>query len=181
MNLLPDPRKQSLSRLYLLRVGVVGALVLSGVLFVHAGLALPTLVHWYQTVQEQATLVTGLDEQLAGSGEREVSARMKAINDNATSLMRTAGGSTGSGAVRAVVGVPHTGVYIHGLSFTKGSSDTTHKMTIVGRAVSRESLRSYATVLSTQPFVSSVDLPISAYAKESDIDFTITLTGTLSS
>ncbi len=52
-------------------------------------------------------------------------------------------------------------------------------MTVSGMAATRDALRQYATALGGLPYVSKADLPISAYAKDSDITFTITLTGTL--
>jgi len=46
-------------------------------------------------------------------------------------------------------------------------------------ADNRETLRQYLGVLDALPQVAKAELPISAYAKEKDIGFTITLTGTL--
>jgi hypothetical protein len=52
-------------------------------------------------------------------------------------------------------------------------------MEITGVADTREDLRGYDAALSALPYVSSVDLPISVYAKSSSIPFSISLTGSL--
>lgn len=179
MNLLPESRKKALSRMYTVRLGVVGVLLLSGVLVIHSVLTVPTLVHQYLAIQESAAFVSALDKQLTGSGEQEVSARVRELNETGAELTRTAAAATASGAVRAVTQVPHPGVRITGFSFTRGVTDTERQMRIVGRATSREALRAYANALGTVPYIATVDLPISAYAKETDIDFAIVLTGSL--
>lgn len=165
--------------MYTIRLVVVGVLLLSGVLVIHSVLTVPALVHQYLAIQESTALVAALEKQLTGSGEQEVSARVVALNEAGAELTRAATSATASGAVRAVIAVPRSGVRITGLSFTRGAADTERQMRVVGRATSREALRAYANALGTVPYIATVDLPISAYAKETDIDFAIVLTGTL--
>jgi hypothetical protein len=52
-------------------------------------------------------------------------------------------------------------------------------MMITGSAATRTALQSFKEELASLPFVTSADLPISAFAKESDIPFSITVTGSL--
>ncbi len=179
MNLLPDTRKHALVRLYLMRVSVVAALLLSGVLLVHATLTLPSYLYLYQLVTERTQELATLGERLAGSKEREVSARVSTLNTSATYLSHIESRVTASGALRAIGAIPHPGVGLTGFSFSQPlATASAPKMTLSGNAVSREALRAYASSLQTLPYISKVDLPISAYAKETDIDFTITLSGT---
>ena len=81
--------------------------------------------------------------------------------------------------MRAIIAIGHPGVTITGVSFARGQAVDTHRLSITGKAVSREALRSYASALGSLSYVRTVDLPISAYAKESNIDFSLTLIGTL--
>ena len=179
MNLLPDTRKQALVRLYLTRVGVVAALLLSAVFLVHATLALPSYLYLHQVIAERTQEVSDLGERLAGSKVREVSARVAALNASATYLSQTQSRATASGAIRAIGSVSHPGVRLTGFSFSQPVAITSApKMTLTGNAGSRETLRAYVSALGTLPYISKVDLPISAYAKETDINFTITLSGT---
>lgn len=180
MNLLPDSRKQTLARLYLMRLVVVCALLVSGVLCIHMLLAVPALAYTYQLVADRTIEAVVLGEKLSGTEVREVSGRIKTLNDTAVALSHSMSDGTATQAIGHITAVPHGGVRITGISFSKGATDTSSRMVLTGTAVSRESLRSYVSSLNSVPSVSSVDLPISAYAKESDIDFSITLTGRLS-
>ncbi len=179
MNLLPDSRKRALAHLYLARVAVVSVVALSGVLAVHAILMLPSLIYLNQVVQDRTQELGTLGEQLAGGGDREVGERVARLTASATALAQNAQGVSASNAMRALTSVPHPGVSITGLSFARGQTSDAHRLSITGKATSREALRSYAAALGTLPYVKTVDLPISAYAKESNIDFSLTLIGTL--
>ncbi len=177
MNLLPDSRKKALARLYLLRAVVVAALVVSGVLLIHVGLMTPSYLYFHQIVRDRSAELAGLGQELAGTEEQQVSTRVKSLNDNATYLSQAAARISVSKAVRTVTEVNHPGVRITGISFTVGANNKPSTMIVTGVAASRDVLRAYASALKTLPYITSADLPISAYAKETDIDFVVTLTG----
>lgn len=179
MNLLPDTRKKSLARLYLVRVAVVGTLLLSLVLFIHVVLGLPTLLLAKSLVAENAAELAALTTRLAGSEDKQVGQRIATLNTLAEALTKTAETPSVSDVVRAISALPHSGVRITSLSYARDTAGTANRMTLTGTAASREALRTYVATLSGLPYVKSVDLPISAYAKETDITFTITLIGTL--
>ena len=76
--------------------------------------------------------------------------------------------------------VPHAGITLTNISITPPAvAGGAGKLIISGEAATREALRAYDLALSSLPFVSNVDLPISAYAQTSNILFSMTLTGTL--
>lgn len=179
MNLLPEMRKDALARMYLLRLAVVGVLMLSGVLLVHAVGMLPSFLHIQQLQAAYEADLAGLGEKLAGLEEKEIRVRVTTLEARAQELQQTAGSSTASNVLRAITAVPHPGIKIDHLSFTRGKGDLTPSMIIAGVATSRESLRAYSTTLSLLPYVAKADLPISSFAKETDIPFSITLTGSL--
>ena len=174
MNLLPHARKSILAKLYLTRVAVVAAGMLSLVLLIHLTLMVPAFVEVQQAVSARESTLAGLGEQLAVYDDKQVSGRVTGLTERVTQLAQSARTHTASSALRGILLVPHPGVRITGLSFAPG---TNARMLLVGVATTRESLRSYTATLGTLPYVSNVDLPISAYAKESDIEFTITLAG----
>ena len=176
MNLLPDTRKQRLTRFYFVRVGVVCALMLAGVFFIHATLMVPTYLHFAQNAADSTVALSELTGRLADSKEQEIGSRMASLSERTSYLATATHGATASGALRAFVAMPHKGVHITSFAFIEGKEA---RLTITGVAASRETLRAYAGALATLPYVSGVDLPISAYAKESDIPFTVTVTGTL--
>ncbi len=179
MNLLPDSRKRALANLYLVRVAVVAIVALSAVLGIHAALTTPSLVYVNQVVRDRTQQLAGLGVQLAGEEDKQVGERVARLTQTATTLTQNAQGVSASGAVRAIIAIGHPGVTITGVSFARGQAVDTHRLSITGKAVSREALRSYASALGSLSYVRTVDLPISAYAKESNIDFSLTLIGTL--
>ena len=178
-NLLPPERARGLRQLYFFRLATVAMLVLSGTAIIHGVLLLPSFLYAKQQVKEKETILASLTATLAGSEERQVSARVNKLTQDATYLARLKERPAASTAVAAFLEVPRTGVRMTGFTFTGPEEGKEARMTVSGIAASRESLRRFEQALSAEPYVTSTDLPISAYAKESDIDFTITLSGTL--
>ena len=179
MNLLPDTRKQTLARFYLSRLVVVSALVLSVVLLVHAALVVPSLVQVSIRTHESTAILDGLRAQLAGPQVAQVSARVTALSERATYLAQSSRQGTASSALRAMVGVPHPGIHLTSMSYVHATGPANGaKMTLSGVADTREALRAYVATVSALPYVSQAILPISAYAKETHIEFSLSLVGT---
>lgn len=174
-NLLPENRLRSLRQVYFLRLATVAVLVLSGVAIVHGVLLLPSYLFVRAQVEEREMRLDALTKTLAGAAEQEVSARVAAIATDSAYLAKRAAAPKASTATQAILAVPREGVRLRGFSFAPQESGA--QMLVSGVASSRESLRRYEQALADQPFITGVELPISAYAKESNIDFTITLTG----
>lgn len=176
-NLLPADRARSLRAVYFVRLAVIAVLLLAGVAVVHGVLLLPSYLFVQHEVDERRTELALLSERLAGTEEKEVSARVEALGTDAAYLASLAATPKASAAIRAVINLPREGVRLMGFSFmtnTEGAS-----MTVSGVASTRESLRRFEQTLAAEPYIEAADLPISAYAKERDIPFMITLTGTL--
>lgn len=152
------------------------ALMLAGVFLIHTTLMVPTYLHFAQNAADSTIALSELTGRLADSKEQEIGSRAASLSERISYLASATRGATASGALRAFVAMPHKGVRITSFAFIEGAQA---RLTITGVAASRETLRAYAGALTILPYVSGVDLPISAYAKESDIPFTITVTGTL--
>lgn len=175
-NLLPEDRIRSLRRVYFMRLAVVAVLLLSGVILVHGVLLLPSYLHVRNEVGERTASLAALTTTLAGSEEKEISARVAALGEDSAHLARLSSVPKASAAVRAIAALPRSGIRLTGFSFApKAGTETT--MSVSGVATTREALRTFEQSLADQPFITSADLPISAYAKERDISFTISLTG----
>lgn len=178
-NLLPPERIRSLRQLYFFRLATVGMLVLVGVAGIHAVLLLPSYLFLQEQVKGREAVLASLTATLAGSEEREVSARVAKLTEDAAHLARLAEAPAASTAIAAILKLPRPGIGLRGFTFTRATEGKEPSMSVSGVASSREKLRAFEQSLAAQPYVTSTELPISAYAKESDIDFTITLTGSL--
>ncbi|KND46856.1 MAG: hypothetical protein AB199_00270 [Parcubacteria bacterium C7867-004] len=178
-NLLPAERGRALRKLYFLRLMTVGVLVLAGVVIIHGVFLLPSYLYLGGQVRERQELVDTLSASLAGDEEKQVSARVLALAKDTKYLAKLETTPAASSVIAAILRVPHLGITLSGFTYTPAKDKAEARMTLTGMATTREALRSYEAALAREPYVSATDLPISAYAKESDISFTITLTGSL--
>lgn len=175
-NLLPSERRHAIRREYLLRFSTLTLAAVGVLAIVHGLLLVPAYAFVKDQVVVQEKRVQALSEERAVSGFTDLSERIRAFSERATNLQELRTVPSASEAVRAVLGVPHQGITLH--SFTLGAlkQGEAGRMSVSGTAATRESLRAFDGELSKLPFVTATDLPLSAYAKESDIGFSITLT-----
>lgn len=178
-NLLPASRRKANRAAYFFRLSTVGVLLLAVLVVVSGILLIPTYLYLVQQVTAHETRIAHLDEALASSEEKEVNARLEQLGVDAAHLAKLSREASASGAIRAVLAVSRPGIILSGFTFTAAKDEGEHSMTVSGVASSRESLRRYDQALSELPFVSSAELPISAYAAERNIPFSIKLSGTL--
>lgn len=174
-NLLPPHRKRFLAREYLFRLGVVVIWLLVVLVLIHGLLLIPTYLYVNQQMSSREAQLVTLQTAQSGTSEQELKARVDALQTRAKQLTALGTQPSASGAIRVVLAAPRPGISIHG--FTYAPAAAAHRMTINGTAATRESLRQYLQTLDALPYVTTAELPISAYAEVSDISFTITLTG----
>lgn len=159
-----------------MRLAVVGVWTLVG-LGVAAGLLLlPTYVYLRGQVVAQGARLASLEASVAASGGNEVEARLSALDANAALLSALAAAPSASKAVYQVLGISRAGITLSGFSFGAAQGTKPSTLVITGTADTRDHLRAYQLALSGAPFITAADLPISAYAKDSNISFGITLT-----
>lgn len=178
-NLLPPDRLATQRQGYFLRLATVAVFALAGVALVSGIMLVPSYLYLEHQIQVRERSIAAADANLALSHGKETNARLSALSDTATYLARLATTTTATGALRGVLAVPRPGITLTGLTFTPPTHSGDGQMVLTGSAATREALRTYDDALTQLPFVANADLPISAYAKDADIPFTITLTGTL--
>ncbi len=176
-NLLPEERIRAFRRGYFFKLGTVAAVAGAIVVLAHAALLAPAYLYLKDEVALEQAHLDEIAANLAASGEGEMRTRQKQLEADAARLVALASSPQATNVIRAVLQVPRTGIEISGFTFHAPQPDG--RFAITGTAATRESLRQYALALSKLSFAKSADLPLSAYAKESDIPFTITLTGPL--
>ncbi|HRH24320.1 MAG TPA: hypothetical protein PK109_01895 [Candidatus Paceibacterota bacterium] len=176
-NLLPSERIRAFRQAYFYRLGTALLLAVAVVVVIHAALLAPSYLYLNDTVALERAHLNELAEKLASSGEGEMNARLARLEQDASRILTLSGAPSASAAIRTVLAVPRGGITLTGITFHTPSPDG--RLTLTGMAATREDLRRYALALSELPFAKSADLPLSAYAKERDIPFTITLTGPL--
>jgi hypothetical protein len=174
-NLLPKERARTLRQLYFLRLAVVGVLLLAGAAVIHGVFLLPSYLYAKDLAKERSATLAAVTGTLAGSEEQMVGARVQSLAEDSAYLARLATTPKASAAVSAILALPRPGIILTGFSFAQAPGGAL--MHVSGTASTREALRTYEQALKAASFVAKADLPISAYAKERDIEFTVALSG----
>lgn len=178
INLLPRDRQRALAREYLFRAATVALALLAALVVVHGVLLFPTYLSVLQETSERSHELAARQAALNAANQGEVGARINALTATAKKLSELGERSTASSALALVLAVPRQGIALSAFTFSPAAAKDEARMIVSGNAPSRDALRRYRESLAALPFVSKADLPISAYAQESDIEFAITLTGT---
>lgn len=175
-NLLPPERQRALSREYRLRLGVVMVVLLTTLTIVAGLLLVPTYVFLTQNVAAKQVTLANVESILSSSDEKALRAHLAALSSDATTLIALGKTPSASAILRAALAVARPGITLSGFSYTPAAMKTQGTLTISGSAVARDTLRSYQLALQSAPFITTADLPVSAYAKDADIPFVITAT-----
>ncbi|MSU74812.1 hypothetical protein EXS57_03490 [Candidatus Kaiserbacteria bacterium] len=175
-NLLPPERQRALSRGYFLRLGVVVAIMVSALTIISGLLLLPTHVFLTQSAATKQAHLANIESILSSSNEVEVSARLAALSNDIAILATLGNAPSASATLRSILAIPHPGVALSGFVYTPPAGGSTGTLSVSGVATTREALRSYQLALQTDPFATTADLPVSVYAKSSNIAFTVSMT-----
>ena len=175
-NLLPSERLAALSRNYFLRLGVVVVVFVTLLTFAAIVLLIPTYVLLTQSMQTKRAHLSAIESALSSGNGTALSTRLAALSSNAAALSSLARAPSASATVRAALALSRPGVTLSGLAYTPAAGAVSSTLAISGTAATRDALRSYQLALAGAPFARTADLPVSAYAKDSNIDFTITVT-----
>ena len=175
-NLLPSERQRALARDYLLRLGVVGTVLISVLILVAAVLLLPTYVFLVKSADAKEARLASVESMLASADEKNLSLRLSALTRNTAILTALKEAPAASGISRVFLAVSRPGITLSGFTYTPAGAESPGQLAISGGAATREALRNYQLALEKASFSRSAALPVSAYAKDSDIGFTITVT-----
>lgn len=178
VNLLPGSRIRAFRRGYFFRLATVALGLLAVVIVIHTVLLLPSFLYLGAEQSSREEELARLANELSVSAGDAANQELAAFTQDAAHLSRLRTLPTASGTLRAVLAAPRAGIALTGITYAPPSGDAANgKVTLSGMAGSRESLRAYERALREVAGVDAVELPIGAYAKVSEIDFTVTLTG----
>lgn len=176
-NLLPLDRQRALRNAYFLRLGTVALSFLAVLVLVSAALLVPSYMYVVGQAQNEREALAVLEAQLSSSEEQEVVRRLTELERDARYLSTVGANVSATRVFESILLEPRAGTTLTGLTFTPPSGKAEGKVTLSGKAATRAALRQYQATLSAMPNVTSAELPISAYAREVDIPFTITVSG----
>lgn len=186
-NLLPHERRDTLRRNYFMRLGVIAALLVTTLSLVAAAFLLPTYLFLEKSARAKEVRLANIETVRISSDEASLSARLAALSNNVAALTALASAPTASAVIREVLAIPHPRVALSSLAYTpatrvgQGRTEVAREkgkgvLIISGVAATRNALRAYQLALQESPIALSVELPVSAYAADTNGAFTITLT-----
>lgn len=175
INLLPPERQGALAREYHLRLATIAAMLVTALACVAGMFLVPTYLFLVQNAQAKGERLANIEAILSSSDEKELSAHLDALSNDATLLLALARTHT-SATLRTMLAVPRTNIMLSGFTYAAPTAKAPETLTISGTAATRDALRSYQVSLQAAPFAAAVNVPVSAYAKDADIPFVITIT-----
>lgn len=175
-NLLPEERQRSLSRDYALKVGVVAIILVIALTLASAVLLLPTYVFLAKSTVAKEEYLAVIESTLSSADGTAFSARLAELYGDIEILTKLGTAPSASAILRTALAVPHPGIVFSGMTYMPAAGKNAATFALSGTAESRDSMRNYQLALQDAPFSASASLPVSAYAKDADIAFTITVT-----
>ncbi len=177
-NLLPEDRVRTLRRGYFMRLVAVAVTLLTAIVAITGTLLVPVYVYLKVDEKEKSDELALITRALASTDEVQLDARLTALSKKATLLASLESTTKASAVIRDVLGVARPGITLSGFTLTPvpGAKTSGMNLLVSGTASTRDRLRAYQLALLDAPFVQAADLPISAYAKDTNISFIITIT-----
>lgn len=175
IDLLPSERKNTLAREYVLRRSVVSLVFVTLLTIVAALLLLPTYVLLSGSARAKEAHLATIESTFSSTSGTTFSARLAKLSDNVAILSALAHAPSASATLRSALAIARPGVTLSTIAYTPAEVAGSGKLVLSGIAATRAALRSYQLMLSSASFVSSANLPVSAYAKDTNITFSITV------
>ncbi len=175
-NLLPHARRRLLAREYCLHLGTVVAFLLGGLFLSAAALLMPIHAFLVGSASSKEEYLASMKASISFSDEMALSNRLIALSSAATVLTELSAKPSVSTVMRSVLAVPHPDIALSGFDFSAAENKNASTLVVTGTAATRAALRAYQLALENASFARSVDLPVSVYAKDTNISFIITIT-----
>ncbi len=175
-NLLPPERARVLRRDYMLRVGVVVTVLATVLILSAAVLLIPTYVLLTESTNAKKIHLASIESKPSSADEAVLSTRLAALSSSATTLTALSNAPSVSTIIREVLAISHPGITLSGFAYTPSKGKSSGTVEVSGSSATRDALRNYQLALQGAPFALSAVLPVSAYANDTDIAFTITVT-----
>lgn len=175
-NLLPEDRQRTLRHGYFLRFGVVATIFLILLTCAAAVLLLPTYVFLAASANAKEIRLASIESTASSTDGSALSTELSALSDDSKILGMLTETPSMSAIIRSVLAIPRPGITLSGFSYAPVGDKNSNVLTISGVSMTRDALRNYQLAMQSAPFATSADLPVSVYAKDADIGFTITVT-----
>ncbi|HEC94043.1 MAG TPA: hypothetical protein ENI56_01560 [Candidatus Kaiserbacteria bacterium] len=176
INLLPLYAVKRVHKEYLVRLSTVVVVAFSVLVLVQMALLFPSYT-MLQARYHQLKTTSEYLAQITAQNIQSIKTRINALNAQATFLGTLSTTPSATVAIKQVLNIARNGVILKEITYTAPQKGKQAQIIISGIANDRRTLQAYQESLQLAPYISSADLPVSVYAKDTNIKFTITLTG----
>ena len=173
LNLLPLERQRLLVRRYRFRLAIVGTVLCTLLVAIAGAMLFPGI--WYLQGIETSSGSIG-ERAVTSSDSVQTEARVVALRSGLDALRASASARSATRLGVDVLSVPRPGVRLSMFSYTEAVGSAPSVLVVSGIATTRETLHAYELALRVASFAAKVELPVSSYAKETMIPFTLTVT-----
>ncbi len=169
--LLPEQDQVNLKKEYTRRLLIVALCFFSVAIIISSVFLLPTYIASRITEQQIKSKRDEVATYVQKEEEKKLTEKLVSYNTQAT-LMTPAENSFYK-VTQHIISLKSEQITINDFSVTSNTDNST--IIILGRAQTRNSLKEFAHQLETDPLFSSVDLPVSSLAKDTNLNFSIGL------
>ena len=173
LHLLTEEHRTKVAGEYKKRVTIIFLLGIFVIVLIVSAFLLPIYITSYGRYSEVLMQQDALNSQTTKADDSS-SQSVKDMIGSLQALHIFDSQKSVSGIIEHVVNARPTGVQIKGMVFSP-SSDSSVTVDIAGRASARNSLVSFNENLKQDQVFSQVQIPLSSFAKEKDIDFSVKL------
>lgn len=161
---------------YLMRVYSVGCWVGSIIIIIYGIFLLPTLFFLNDTIQSKEKVFESIKASFKTEDGNTLDSYILETN-TLLSLVQKRYTASFTDVLDTVLSVPHTGIRITDMNYSvEGDEDI---LLVSGIASTRETLRAFSQSLQKVEGVGKVTFPVENLAKDTNLDFAITVRGTL--
>ena len=175
-DLLPLDRQRSLTRDYFLRLGVVALASASALALAAIVLLLPTYILLSSRQAAEKAHLAVVESTLSSADEAGLSQRLAALSSDAATLSALEKLPSVTSIINAALDIPRPGVMLTGFGYTPATPALPGTLLISGTSATRDALRAYQLALQNASFAASAEVPVSTYAEDLQIPFTVTVT-----
>lgn len=171
--LLPQEQRDFLLKQYHMRLGIVTLFLFSGLVFIALILLVPSYFlakgERNEILQERKTIEQSIDAE----SDQDIERALSELNNN-ISILNTPDQEPSS-LISFIIENKSKSIHLNAFLYKYSPEEST--LSVSGRADSRKELLAFSKKLQSNSEFKEVDLPISNLAKDSNIPFTINITG----
>lgn len=176
---MPEDRRKAFMGNYFYRLGAVTLFVLTFLVIAHGVMLTPSYLFISEQIRVHEEELAELESGIAEKAGDNTGVELASLEASVRALAKLKSAAAGSDIIAALLLIPQEGITLSNFVLEAPKGEGNGRIALTGMADNRDALRSYVQELSSLSFVSSADLPISAYARETDIPFSIIVIGTL--